>query len=317
MSESAPDPALLAVAINVASALQKYRYIINAVYAIQIWEWLICFSDEHDYVHKARWTTVKVAFLYCRYFPLVAWPYVIWGWVADHPRPGCPEIADTVSIMLPFFTVPPVLVFIIRAYAFTGRRKIILAILLAGWIALFVAYVVRNIVDYNGDIMELQALFGHDSACLSVQKDAATANHHYFPLTIYSICALVFDTLVMALVFIHCIRFRTFWGPLGKSFVVQTLMAYVVLVAVQLCFMIVMASPDIQWDVLIVFSDIIPNVIACRLILLLRRQVNPSRSTEDRLASEMVRDALGRLPPTINRDDDTDEDHHQVIERWD
>jgi len=307
-------PPPIGVVIEAMGVVQKYRYMLVALYVVQVYDWLICFNDEYLHVHKARWTSVKIAFLTCRYFPLLIWPYHIWGVVGDHPREVCVKVAHSMWITFPFLALPPVVVFVIRAYAFTGRKKIVLAVLMSGWIALFISYLWINIAQYT-IIMEFQKLFQRNTACVASRPvDANVTAHVADSLAIYQTCQLVFDSLVVALVITHCIRFRIMMGALGRSFVFQTLMSYGALLVVHVLFLYAQVSPDRKGDFVYASAFIIPNVMACRLILTLRRQVNPSPTEDDRLNSQMVRDAIAGLP--LTKVDDAAHDN-QLIESWD
>ncbi|KAG6849472.1 hypothetical protein H0H93_008141 [Arthromyces matolae] len=92
--------------------IQEARYAIAAVYCLQIYEWLSTLRNEIEVMHtRSRWTTVRVAYLICRYYPLLLWPVVIVAYCGTWSYQFC-----TVMLM--------------RAYAFTGRDKRVLILLL-------------------------------------------------------------------------------------------------------------------------------------------------------------------------------------------
>jgi hypothetical protein len=93
-------------------------------------------------------------------------------------------------------------------------------------------------------------------------------------------------------------------------------MAFLVLSATSLATAIAYLSPDPNWDSMIILHVILSDIIACRLILMLRRQVNPTPTTQDRKRSRLVRDAIGRLEVLENIAIEAS-DQNQVIEGWD
>ena len=40
-------------------------------------------------VYPAPWNAVKVAYLFCRYYPLAIAPFHLWGLVGDHEQNVC------------------------------------------------------------------------------------------------------------------------------------------------------------------------------------------------------------------------------------
>jgi hypothetical protein len=299
-------------------AIQIVRYVAVAAYAIHVYEWLICFSDEYLYIHKARWTSVKAAYLICRYFPLFVWPVYLWAWVGDHTASVCAIVVKPLFPMLAFFPAFAQAVFVIRTYAFTGRSKFILAFLVACWSAILgtILWVYTTKFSLIDDWINLVG----PSGCFAANKTAST--HVAFSHTtleanaVYLICSFVFELLMTAIVFFHCIRYRSMRGRLGKSFVVHGLMAFVILSATNLATAIAFLSPDPKWDSMNIMNSLLSDLIACRLILMLRRQVNPSATIQDRKRSRLVRDAIGRLEVMENVAIEASR-QNQVIEGWD
>ncbi|KAF8970981.1 hypothetical protein BDZ97DRAFT_1651902, partial [Flammula alnicola] len=81
-------------------------------------------------IYRSRWTTLKVVYLLCRYFPLLSWSIILWTLVGDHDLKTCiPAIVvqQVFFIPLQFF---PQCVLIMRAWAFSGRKRTTLVLLL-------------------------------------------------------------------------------------------------------------------------------------------------------------------------------------------
>jgi len=294
--------------ITAAVSVQFARQIAVAAYALQVYEWLICFSDEYLYVHKARWTSLKLAYLLCRYFPLFFFPAYIWLYVGNHPLSVCAKVLCPLHIFHAFFPLFAQPVIMIRTYAFTGRNKFILAFLVACWIAI-VGCILWIESKAKKPLVELHLLFG-DTACFPSGGDKMR-----IPLALYHLGVFFFDFLMTAIVFIHCIRFRTLWGPLGKAFVVQGLIAFVAMSALNLAIAVMFFNPVRTWQGLSICGGIASDIIACRLILTLRRRGDPAATTQVRNDSQLIQDALGRLSAAENIA--VDADRNQPIEGWD
>jgi len=297
---SIDQPEMVQLIVNAAVMVQFTRYCIVSAYALQLYEWSICFSDEYLYVHKARWTSVKFAYLLSRYFPLFFQALCLWAWVGNHPLSVCHKVVRPVQMMLPVFVMIAQIIFIIRTYAFTGRNKFLLAFL----VACLIAFIGSNfwMMSQWTLVVQLQMMFG-DSACFALDPSASPKpgadyqDHHSFNAArILLICQVLFDSLMTVIIVVHCIRFRAIiWGPLGKVFVVQTVMAYVMISALSLAAAILLFEPDRQYDGLASLRDPLSCILGCRLILMLRRRVDPTATTQVRNRSLLVRDDIGRM----------------------
>ena len=63
---------------------------------VSVYLWSLCMLKESErlidccnQIYPARWNPVKVAYIYCRYFPLVIAPFHLWGLVCDHELHVC------------------------------------------------------------------------------------------------------------------------------------------------------------------------------------------------------------------------------------
>jgi len=293
-------------------------YVTVAAYAIQVYDWLICFNDEQTYIHKARWTSVKVSFLICRYLPLFLWPFYIWAWALSHHVSVCAKVVQPLYVLLVFPTMLAQVVLIIRTYAFTGHNKLVLALLTALWIALFGAQLWKQITRWSV-VHEWQDLIG-DFPCFAWDRRTTATGVGVYSRHIhamYKLYTFLLDTLMMAMVFIHCIRCRNVWGPLAKVFVAQGLIAYVMMSALHLATTIILFNPHSRlYDGICFLPPVLGCVIACRLILMLRRRTDPTATTQVQNESKCLQDAIVRLEAKLATTDDSASDH-QPIEHWD
>jgi hypothetical protein len=199
-------------------------------------------------------------------------------------------------------------IFIIRTYAFTGRSKSVGVFLVASWITLFVIYfwILISKYTFGGG---LNQLFG-DTACIVEESSLAPTGLRFSAIAVFSLATFFFDTLLTVMVFIRCLRFRTMWGPLGKAFVSQGLMAYVMLSAIDLAVAVVYLMPEQAHDGIAILRNPASCIIACRLILKFRRRADPSDM--DRDDSQLLRNAIGRVNANVVTQD-AKKDHNGPI----
>jgi len=312
---------MMPLILKAGFGIQSARYMLVAAYALGVWEWVLCFSDEYLYVLKARWSSVKVFYLFCRYFPLTVFPFQIWAFVGNHKLSVCKKVMRPAFVLLCIFPMSAQAVFVIRTYAFTGRNKFILAFLVACWIGLCVTIFWVMITRFT--LFDEWHLFFGDSGCFGVADKSGEVSWAHPSLignAVFHLCTFCLDTFMTVLVLIQCVRFRSLWGPLGKAFLSQGLAAYVILSVMNLVLAVAYLGPDRNLDSMANLHVIFSDIIACRLILLLRlRAAPPTQTMEDRKNSELVRNAIGRIEAAAESEvtDDDESDHNVRIENWD
>jgi len=289
---------LMPLILKAGFGLQAGRCMTVATYTLQVYEWLICFSDEYLYVHKARWSSVKIAYLFCRYYPLFVFPFHVWAFVGNHPLSVCEKVLHPALLLLTFFPMSAQAVFIIRTYAFSGRNKLILTFLVTCWIGLFVAIIYVHTTKFT--LFDEWHIYFGEMGCFGVAdttgaSEVSWAHSSLIGNAVFQLCTFALDTFMTVIVLIRCIRLRSMNGPLGKVFVSQGLLAYVTLSVVNLALAFVFFGTDRRWDNMATLNVVFSDVIACRLILMLRRRADPTPTMQDRQYSEIVRDAVGRM----------------------
>ncbi|KIJ64636.1 hypothetical protein HYDPIDRAFT_167906 [Hydnomerulius pinastri MD-312] len=111
-------------------------------------------------IHQEAWTKMKVAYIICRYYPLVVFPFNLWGFVGDHDLSTCYQVVHLLYLALIPLQVSPqqnahtegprvAVIMLLRAYAFTGRRKSLLVIFSATFLVLFAAEIRIIGVDFT------------------------------------------------------------------------------------------------------------------------------------------------------------------------
>jgi len=314
---STDNSEILNLLINTgAPSVQCARYVTVVSYAVQVYDWLICLNDEVRYVHKSRWTSIKIAYLICRYFPLFVFPFYIWGWVGNHPISVCAKVVQPLHILLCLFPFFAQAVFIIRTYAFTGSRKRVLAFLVAFWMALLGFYLYVHSTQWSV-ALNLQEFIG-DTACFGTDVPQEGEEIDWKQCkwdASFMLCLFLFDCIMTGMVFAHAIRSQGMFGPLGKLFVAQGLIAFVVLSVMNLATAIIGFTSDQRWHGLSILSGQLSNIVACRLILMLRRGTDPTATTQLGNDTKLLRDEIRRME--VVGIGELKSDHDQSIESWD
>ncbi|KAH8990061.1 hypothetical protein EDB92DRAFT_800304 [Lactarius akahatsu] len=120
---------ILRLLVSSLDLLAVARYTLTSAYVVCFYDWVISLDEEVVFVFSAPWNIVKVVYLFCRYYPLAVAPFHFWGFLGDHEQHVCESYLHALSAC----TIPPVFAaqFLLmwRTYAFSGRKKGILAVL--------------------------------------------------------------------------------------------------------------------------------------------------------------------------------------------
>ncbi|TFK74874.1 hypothetical protein BDN72DRAFT_637230 [Pluteus cervinus] len=311
-----------------ATSVTINRHAAVAAYSLHVYDYCISFSDEYLYIHQARWTSIKVAYMICRYLPLFFFPVYLWAWLGDHSPTLCESIIHPLYGLMVIFPLSAQAVVLIRSFAFTGRNRYILTLFLLCYIALVVAEIWLFGFQFVF-VDELFQLLG-ESGCYANDAHAegggAFAYLSAYPAAMIMLSAFLFDFVMMSVVVVHCLRIRGVGGRLGKMFLAQGFTAFILLSALNLVTACFYFGTSRQYDGLgLPMFLILPDVVACKLILMLRRRVSPTTTRQDRLHSILVRKAFDnlQLEEDFMADDhrdhniDHEESQNRPIEQWD
>ncbi|KAL4258627.1 DUF6533 domain-containing protein [Pleurotus pulmonarius] len=278
-----PDPA-----IQLARALEQNKYTLPSVYVILLWEALINLGEEHDLIHQTRWGHVKVCYLACRYYPIIITPLYLWACIADIDPRTCANIVLPLQIFLLPLTLFPQFVILVRAYGFTGRNIYVL-LLLCGC---FVTLLFLQFWGFANQSLVARKVFAVLGTCQGYKTTSSDFSHtrHVGYVMVASIAT---DALALIVVSIHCFRIRTTQGPLGRLFLQQGISGFLVMLTLNIVSAFTFLGPDHLLTFGVVYPLMFPNIIACRFILQLRRQVSPTETFQLRRQSQLVRDAVG------------------------
>ncbi|KAH9172069.1 hypothetical protein EDB89DRAFT_1013891 [Lactarius sanguifluus] len=281
------------------------RYCMIAAYSACFYDWVISLDQEVALIYPAPWNNVKAAYLFCRYYPMAIAPFHLWGLVGNHEQRVCETYYHVLSACAMPTLLSAQFILMLRTYAFSGRKTRILVALSISYLGL-----VGVIIWVLGTKLTLAPLFFFTkrNACfgisdepdiktlaVSVSQGKSVPAPIAYHMGMISVLATFFDCFNMFVVLWYWVQGRDTFGPLGKSFLKQGMLVYVVMTALNALSLCAFHSAYLMHHGLAassLFSYIMPSAMACRLVLMLRQKASPTE-TELRLEySHMVDDAL-------------------------
>lgn len=281
--------ALLGELYSAKSDITQARYAMVAMLCLQLFEWISGMDDEIRLIHKATWTSMKSLYLLCRYYTLFLWGLVLWAYVLDHDFETCSRIVHPFHALLgpcQFFSQA---VMLMRAFAFCGRDRRILALLGSCYTCLLG-------IDFwvfctKVDILPQQfyVILGGTGCFPNYGAGAMALKIGYSMLA-----AVSMDMVSLVVIVVYCIKSK--WNrdvSLARYFVHQGFVAFAFISLVNIATAIIFFKPPrFHTGVGLPLILVVSNVIACRIILQLRKQVIPSETEISRRNSLIVRHAM-------------------------
>ncbi|KAG9045790.1 hypothetical protein FS837_005652 [Tulasnella sp. UAMH 9824] len=247
------------------------QIVFGAGYCMVLYDWLCCLNREFKYIWKAKFSFIKVIYLFCRYWPIATVPYVLWAYTVPHTWETCQRI----------FRIPVAgseAVLLARTVAFLGNSRVIFYSLSACLIA---ATAYQNWVVFKP--MFLIPFIADDRFGVCLPSSPGNEILGYF------LSSLAFDTLVTLLMIYRVFRLKReaggqlsrtqlMWfltlplkGPLVQLFVSEGLWYFFVVSIANLVNGLMFAQKEKSLQATAVpFSNMLPPILACRLILDLR-----------------------------------------------
>ncbi|KAJ6474650.1 hypothetical protein C8R47DRAFT_1221060 [Mycena vitilis] len=272
------------IIVPALNSIQVTRNGVVAVYSLSIYEWLDTLPTEVELIYRSRWNSIKVAYLLCRYYQLLVWPLVIFAYGLNHDAHTCSKLTQIVTILLlPMQLFAPA-VMLMRAYAFTGRSVRVLVLLLAFYAALVgidIWFFCFNVVPLSDSMYE--ALGG--TGCFPDYAASGGSTR----LLIAMCASSLMDLVSLSTIALYCLRTRSTRGSLGRIFISQGLGAFAVVLTVHGVALGTYFSPTgFHNGVGLPYILVISNLMACRLILDLRRKALPTETEILRRHSHLV-----------------------------
>ncbi|KAF7357013.1 hypothetical protein MVEN_01037900 [Mycena venus] len=280
------------------TTIQIVRNGVLSVYSLSIYEWLETLPTEIELVCAQEMAAGSVdldtdlpfalEFHKSSIPPLQILSAAAMASCGNHTAQTCSKLTQIVtSLLLPMQLFAPG-VMLMRAYAFAGRSARVLVLLLVFYAALvgidiwFFCFDVDPLPDIAYDILG-------ETGCF---PDYA-ANNGGMRLIIAMSASLVMDLVSLSIIIIYCLRIHSTRGSLGRVFLRQGLSSFAVVLVVHGIAMGLYFSPQSFYNgVGLPYILVISNLMACRLILDLRRKALPTETEIWRQNSLLVNQAF-------------------------
>ncbi|KAF8888119.1 hypothetical protein BD779DRAFT_1785970 [Infundibulicybe gibba] len=266
------------------------KYSITATYSLALYDWFLTFDDELALIYSARWTSVTVTYSLCKYYPLLVWPVLLWSYMGTHNPNLCRKtIIPFQALTIPMQFFPPAVI-MIRAYAFSGRDRRVLALLSTLLVTVIVVHMWTFLSHRSVPPPEFYLLVG-PTGCF---PNSGTDDMR-FRIGISMVVSMVMDIACLVVVVWRCVQLRGSAGSLMKTFLAQGLTAFASMCALNIITSIFYFEPSLHSELGLPLLLTVPNLIACRLILQLRRKAASPLSPSEvmRRNSRLIRDAFG------------------------
>ncbi|KAF8273616.1 hypothetical protein EI94DRAFT_1715438 [Lactarius quietus] len=264
------------------------------------YDWIISLDQEVALIYPAPWNVVKCAYLFCRYYPM-----------AIAPSTSGQQVCEPYYHALYACTIPTTLsaqfILMLRTYAFSGRKKSVLAVL-----SITLLVLVGVIIWVMSEHLALPLLFVIErTGCFAISdlptfdlvpaaNQAQVVGAVQVPLAYHmGILSTFFDCLNMFIVVLHCIQRGTL-GPLGQSFLKQGTLVYVVMTALNALTIVTFLSSYLVeeglgssvWLAYILPSALVIIFLSPASVLTLRQKASPTATELRVVHSHMVNEAL-------------------------
>ncbi|KAH7102969.1 hypothetical protein BKA62DRAFT_698165 [Auriculariales sp. MPI-PUGE-AT-0066] len=263
----AAQQALLVEAVHF-SHVTRYSHV--AAYSIFVWDWLLCFEDEIDLLTQGGSWRGKLAYLFCRYYPLLTYPITMWIQMNDHNPELCSHIFSVPMFLIILNLAGAASILILRIYAFTGGKISVVWFLCAclAAVATFQAYV----AGAKSSLIPLPI------GCYPVDNGPLKYLSGYF------LSALLFDCVVTGTFITFTItKMHTSFSSMTdftKMFIREGAIYFLAISAINIINAYFNYQPNILMaTVNVPMSLLLPNVLACRLVINLRATKKDSGSS--------------------------------------
>ncbi|KZV92239.1 hypothetical protein EXIGLDRAFT_769212 [Exidia glandulosa HHB12029] len=255
---------------HVGNHIAAFYFLIDSLIdTAMIYDWLLCFEHEQKLLATPGISPGKLAYLFCRYWPILTYPVTIWVQVVTTDRDLCEKTFQIPLFLTIVNFAGAASVLIVRVYAFTGARCSV-AIFLVAWFLIMAAYQIWAVSTQIALVPPIVL------ACFPVNKMGPA-----HALSGYFLAPFLFDLMATSMFVWHAFRTKLhlveFTGAV-KLFVQEGAVYFIAISAINLANAIMNLLPQIEHTgVLVAMSMMLPNLLACRLVINLRRAVNDDR----------------------------------------
>ncbi|KZV63487.1 hypothetical protein PENSPDRAFT_757921 [Peniophora sp. CONT] len=284
-----PEELLYAASLGLQSIVNT-RYMLVAAVVLAVYEWLLNLGWELQLIHRSRWTLVKAAYLFSRYYTLfVLSPYLLWIVVADHSLVTCEKhFRAPYLLMLPSI-ISAQMILMLRTYAFANQRRWVLWTLAVSLIGVIVGTIVI-VLKYLELVTVVFDLFGGKSGCFASTN---LTEHFSFDMALIFVLIFCFDALNIAIIVGHVLKDRNMRGDLYQTVLQHGFFYYIATCTVNIISTASYFAPErtlngfASW-----FAWVLPSMLSCSLVLALRHVSSPTQTDFMFRVDAAVDDAL-------------------------
>ncbi|KAI0759299.1 hypothetical protein BD413DRAFT_666451 [Trametes elegans] len=267
----------IATAFGLLHVLQVYT---SCMMAVSVWDWLCCLksmwvqtafcsavnhrsSAEWDVIWTARWSPVKVLYLWTRYYGLVAFALNLWLFNANFTADQCKPLHYIIAATCMWVTLGSEAILAMRTYAFLGRKM---------WTA---AMMITMLIGETAFLLYVSIAGVHQTVLPIVTKGPCTASDAPGKHVVsgFWLAPVAFDLICTFLTLWKAATLQTRSSQLVKLFVSEGLFYFILVAAVNVLNAIFMFQSNVNIQNINSFlALILSQVLCCRLVLNLRTQ---------------------------------------------
>ncbi|KAG0145141.1 hypothetical protein CROQUDRAFT_659087 [Cronartium quercuum f. sp. fusiforme G11] len=185
--------------VKLISVTQTY---FAAMYAVALWDWIICLPKEYRRIWKAPMSLIKILYFANRYYTLANLIFVLYGFNSSMTASQCNNFYKWEPGLASFTTIFAEAILVIRTYALWGKNKWILAGLMTGFLLECVVLLYA--------VTQFQAVPTRDptdpdsrGACIA----GGGPGGHDWSMA-YWVSPIIMDTLMLILTSIRALQYR-------------------------------------------------------------------------------------------------------------
>ncbi|KZV83461.1 hypothetical protein EXIGLDRAFT_842940 [Exidia glandulosa HHB12029] len=273
------------ILIDAAHFAQVTRYTHVASYLVVLYDWFLCLDEETKLVFTEGVSRAKVAYAFCRYWPILTYPVILWVQGIDHDRSVCEKIfripmliaipnvsswhfpstfrgseADVNRATTKFASAASIL--ILRIYAFTGANR---------FVALFLMATFLGVIGYQAWVGAVEAvLIPMGNGCYPVNG----SNEKW--LSGYFIAALLWDCIATLVFLVYALKMKMKWADTSKMtriFIREGAGYFLAISIINIINGAFNLGPTVLMSgTMVPMGMLLPNILACRLVINLRRK---------------------------------------------
>ncbi|KAI0315063.1 hypothetical protein OF83DRAFT_387278 [Amylostereum chailletii] len=244
-----------------------------SMYAVTVWDWVTSLGRENRYIWKARWTMIKVLYLFARYWVLFVMPYALWVLCSDHSWSTCVRVYQSSIAICMWNQASVEAILLLRTWAFFNRSVVLLTTLSSMFLGVL-AYQLYVIIRH---MLPLPFLAVDEGPCFPMSRPGEAHILGFF------VAPLVFDSIVTIVTMFRAFTLRYRVGvknPIIQVFLSEGIFYYIVISIVNLINGIFYFQPRaVMSAIMIPLTVMMGPILACRLILDIRERSANSSTT--------------------------------------